>query len=376
MLKILIAPDSFKDSASATQVASSLAKGLRRASDSFEVREVPVADGGEGTVQAIINATHGNIKKAEVHDPLLRKVIAEWGVSGTSGAAVMEMAAASGIELLKPKERNPWHTTTFGTGELIKNALDEGCRRFIIGIGGSATNDGGVGMAMALGVKFLNAKGESIGYGGGALSDLSSIDYSEIDQRAKDSEFIVACDVNNPLCGPQGASFVYGGQKGADLKMQEGLDKNLYHLSNTIKAFSGKEIRDIPGAGAAGGLGAGFLAFLNSKLESGFGIVSNEVDLEQHCQWADVVITGEGKIDDQTKFGKTPQGVADIAKKYNKKVVAIAGTLGRGYTELYSRGFDAIFSVIDKPLSLNEALQNSEVLIENAGLTIGRLLKK
>lgn len=376
MLKILIAPDSFKDSASAIEVASCLAKGIKKAETDFDIREVPVADGGEGTVQAIVNATKGKIFKSNVHDPLLREIIAEWGISGKTGAAVLEMASASGIELLKPQERNPWLTTTLGTGELIKRALDEGCRRFIIGIGGSATNDGGVGMAIALGAQFLNGKGQAIGNGGGALSELVKIDFSSMDPRLEESEFIIACDVNNPLCGPQGASYVYGGQKGADKNMQNALDNNLLHLSNVIKDTNGKEIKDIPGAGAAGGLGGGFLAFLNAKLVSGFNIVGNEVGLEEHCQWADVVITGEGKIDEQTKFGKTPKGVADIAKKYNKKVIAFAGTLGEGYAELYNCGFDAIFSIIDRPMNLNEALSNSNVLIENAGLAIGRLLVK
>jgi glycerate kinase len=373
-MKILIAPDSFKDSLSSVEVANAIERGLKTAFKGFLIKKVPVADGGEGTVDSIINATGGKFVENKVHDPLMRLIKAKWGISGNSGTAIIEMAAASGIELLKMNERNPWVTTTYGTGELIKHALDNNCRKFIIGIGGSATNDGGVGMAMALGTRFLDKNGEIIGYGGGALSEINSIDLSGLDSRAGESEFIIACDVNNPLYGPTGASHVYAKQKGAAEEMRYNLDDNLLHYANVIKKSIGKDVSGIPGSGAAGGLGAGFLAFLNSHLESGFGIVKNEVGLEEHCKWADVVITGEGKIDEQTKFGKTPKGVADVAKMFNKKVIAIGGTLGKNYTELYNCGFDAIFSIMDKPMTLDAALKDSGKLIENLGITIGNML--
>lgn len=373
--KILIAPDSFKDSASSTEVADALERGLKHAFEDFSIRKLPVADGGEGTVDSIINATGGRFIISKVHDPLMRPVKAKWGISGISGTAVIEMATASGIELLKPGERNPWLTTTYGTGELIKLALDQNCRKFIIGIGGSATNDGGVGMAMALGARFLDKNGKSVEYGGGACSQIATIDIGSIDKRIFQSDFMIACDVSNPLTGPEGASYVYGPQKGADKKQVQKLDANLKHLAYLIKQALGKDVENIPGSGASGGLGAGFLAFLNGRLESGFTIVSKEVNLEQHCQWADIVITGEGKIDFQTKFGKTPKGVADLAKKYNKKVIVIAGTLGEKYEELYQHGFDAIFSIINKPMELQEAIVNTKSLIENQGYSLGRLLR-
>lgn len=374
-MKILIAPDSFKDSMTSVQVANCIATGLKQASSEFELREVPLADGGEGTMLAIVRATDGSIYNAQIHDPLMRKIEAQWGITGSNETAVIEMAAASGIELLKLDERNPWNTTTFGTGELIKNALDKGCRRFIIGIGGSATNDGGAGMAMALGARFYTSDNNEIDMGGGALSNLDHIDISAMDERISQSEFIIACDVVNPLTGKNGASFVYGAQKGADFPMQEKLDKNLKKYAGKIKQTFHIDIEMVPGSGAAGGLGAGMLAFLQGKLQKGFDIVQEEVNLHEHCHWADIVITGEGKIDSQTKYGKTPYGVAQIAKQYKKKVIAISGTLGEGYTDLYNFGFEAIFSIIDKPMELTTALSKAPKLLENTACTIGRLLK-
>ncbi len=373
-MNILIAPDSFKDSASAVQVAHAIAKGLKKVSPMIKTREIPVADGGEGTVQAIINATGGRLCKSPVHDPLMRKIEAQWGISGKNNTAIIEMASASGIELLKPEERDPWHTTTYGTGELIKHALEKGCKRFIIGIGGSATNDGGVGMAMALGAKFYTINNEEIGIGGGALSELAYIDISNLDNRIARSEFIIACDVTNPLTGENGASFVYGKQKGADIEMQKKLDNNLKKYAALAKETFRKDIGKIPGAGAAGGLGAGMIAFLNGKLVKGFDIVREEVNLHKHCQWADVVITGEGKMDHQTKYGKTPYGVAQIAKEYGKRVIAVAGSLGKGYPELYDKGFDAIFSIMDRPMEIGEALSRAPELLGNIAYAIGKII--
>jgi glycerate kinase len=373
-MKVLISPDSFKDSLTSVEAAQAIAAGLQRASEDFEVRMIPVADGGEGTVQAIVSSTNGQININLVHDPLMRVVEAQWGITGSGNTAVIEMAAASGIELLEDNERNPWHTTTFGTGELIKYALDKGCRRFIIGIGGSATNDGGIGMAMALGVKFYNSNNKEIGFGGGALSELDYIDTSGLDQRINQSEFIIACDVTNPLTGKNGASFVYGRQKGADKQMQQKLDDNLKKYASLIKSSLHIEVDCMPGAGAAGGLGAGMFAFLGGKLQRGFDIVQNEVNLHEHCQWADIIITGEGKMDNQTQYGKTPFGVAQIARKYDKDVLALCGTLGKDYSELYKHGFKAIFSIVDKPMDLQLALSRANELLEKTAFAVGRTL--
>lgn len=373
-MKILIAPDSFKDCLSAKQVGEHLKSGIIKASAGYEVRIAPMADGGEGTVDALVAATEGQHIKCTVKDPLLRDIEATYGISGDGKTAIIEMASASGIERLTQQERNPWLTTTYGTGQLILDALNKGCRRFICGIGGSATNDGGVGMAIALGVNFTDSNGNKIGFGGGEVSKIQLIDVSDIDPRIEESEFIIACDVNNPLTGPEGASAVYGPQKGADEDMVKKLDSGLANLSDKISQHLNLNVNEVPGSGAAGGLGAGFLAFTQGKLKKGIEIVVEETNLEEHCRWADFVITGEGKIDFQTKFGKTPQGVASVAKQYNVPVIAVAGTLGEKYQELYKSGFDVILSIVDKPMPLKDALNGAPELLENSGYTIGKML--
>jgi glycerate kinase len=283
------------------------------------------------------------------------------------------MAKASGLELLTTSERNPWITSTFGTGQLMKDALDKGCRRMIISIGGSATNDAGAGMAQALGVRLTDKDGKNISAGGGGLSDVEKIDITYMDKRILDTEIMVACDVTNPLTGPSGASVVYGPQKGADAKMVNKLDQNLEHFAKKVEDQLVINFKKIPGAGAAGGLGGGLIAFTQAKLKPGFDIIRQETGLDDYMQWADLVITGEGRIDTQTRFGKTPMGVAGIAKEYGKTVVAIAGTLGEGYQELFMCGFDAIFSIIDKPMSLNEAMITAPQLLERCGRSVIRL---
>jgi glycerate 2-kinase len=373
-MKILIATDSFKDCLPAFDVSNYIAKGLKSASSLFDIRILPMADGGEGTVDSLVNANNGVLIACEVKDALLRERKALYGILGDKKTAVIEMAAASGIEHLTISERNPWYTSSYGTGQLIKHALDNGCRKIIIGIGGSATIDGGVGMAMALGVKFLNKKGEQIAFGGGAIAELNQIDLSEIDNRLAQTDIMVACDVINPLFGLEGASYVFGKQKGADIEMIKKLDRNLSHLAKVVKETLNIEIVDIPGAGAAGGLGAGIMAFCNGKLESGFNIVARETRLESFCEWAEIIITGEGKIDAQTKYGKTPQGVANMAKKYNKPVIGVAGSLVDGYTDLYESGFNALFSILDKPMDLDQAIANAPELLEKFGKSIGHLL--
>ena len=374
MMNILVAPDSFKDCMRAIEVAEALSLGLRKVIPEAEIRMLPMADGGEGTVESLIDATGGEIVDLQVHDPLMRTITSFYGISGDASTAVIEMAAASGLELLESGERNPWITSTFGTGELIHQALERGCRRILLGIGGSATNDAGMGMASALGVRFLDGQGKLVSQGGGALGDVKQISMEGLDPRIADTEIMVACDVTNPLSGPQGASFVYGPQKGADRKMAEGLDENLSHLACLISEQLGKEVDTIPGAGAAGGLGAGLMAFLGARLVKGFDMVAETVSLEEAIQWADLVITGEGKMDSQTRFGKTPFGVAQMAKKHGKSVIGVAGTLEEDAVDLYKEGFDLLLSIQEKPIDLEAALENAPQLLERTGERIGRML--
>jgi glycerate kinase len=381
-MNILIAPDSFKDSLSAVEVCDAVEAGILNVFPQSQIKKIPLADGGEGTVDALVHATNGSKIQVPVHDPLFRQTTATYGILGDGKTAVIEMAAASGIELLKEDERNPWETTTLGTGELIKNALDKGCRRFIIGIGGSATNDGGTGMAVALGANLYDDQKNLLKGTGGTLHEIKNIDLASLDKRIRESEILVACDVNNPLYGTDGAAVVYGPQKGANPNMVENLDKNLRHLGMLFKDQLNQDVADTPGAGAAGGLGAGLKAILRAELKPGFDIINETLNLQAEVTWADIVITGEGKIDRQTKFGKTPHGVAMVAKTTNKPVIAIAGTLGDGYEELYDHHFHAIFSIIDKPMNLSEALKNAPKLIQNNIKAImslfeqGRMLQK
>ncbi len=373
-MNIVIAPDSFKESLSARQVAQSLKKGLEKIVKSAKIETVPLADGGEGTVDAIVDANHGKKKKVRVHDPLMRDIDSYYGISEDEKTAVIEMAAASGLELLKPKEKNPWVTTSFGTGELVLDALNSGCKKIIVGIGGSATNDGGAGLAMALGAVLLDKNGKPVGYGGGELKKIQTIELSRLNPKIKSTEFIIASDVDNPLTGPKGASLVYAPQKGASIDMAKQLDKNLEHYAEKLSFTFGKNFKQIPGSGAAGGLGAGLMAFLNASLVPGFQLISEIVDLDEKIKSADLIITGEGKIDVQTQYGKTPYGVAKLAKKYNKPVLAIAGILGTNYQELLDNYFDVILSIVDRPMTVSEAINIASELCEATGERIGRML--
>lgn len=375
-MKIAIAPDSFKGSLTAMQVANAINRGIKKVDEQIETILIPMADGGEGTVQSLIDATGGEIVTVTVKNPLLKPINAFYGILGDGKTAIIEMASASGLPLLSIDERNPLKTTTFGTGELIKDALDKGCRKIIIGLGGSATNDGGSGMIIALGAKLLDGNGSEIGFGGESLSKLHTIDLSGFDKRIAECQFIAACDVTNPLCGEQGASAVYGPQKGATPNDVKLLDTNLLHFANKIFAQLNKQVKDMPGAGAAGGLGAGVVAFLNAKLEKGIEIIIMITQLSEKIKNCDLIITGEGMIDFQTAFGKTPFGVAQAAKKYNIPVIAIAGGLGKDYETLYNKGFDGIFSIVNKPMTLEEAMTNGEILVEKSTENIIRLIKK
>lgn len=374
-MKIIIAPDSFKGSLSALEVCENIEIGIRKVFDTAEIVRVPMADGGEGTVQSLVDATGGEIISLKVKGPLLKEVDAFYGILGDRTTAVIEMSSASGITLLTKEERNPMKATTYGTGQIIKHALDMGCRNIIIGIGGSATNDGGAGMVKALGIKLLDEKSEEIDFGGGNLNKLKSIDVSEIDSRINQCNIVVACDVDNTLCGEKGASYIFGSQKGADENMIITLDRNLSHYAEIVERYLGVAIKDYPGAGAAGGLGGGLLAFLHAKLQPGINIVIERTELEEKLKDADLVITGEGMIDYQTQYGKTPYGVAKLAKKYNIPVIAIAGGIGKGAEELYSKVFDSIFSIVDKPMQLEEAIENSVLLLQNTAERIMRVLK-
>ena len=373
-MKIVIAPDSFKGSLTALQVAEAIEVGLRRVFPDAAIEKIPMADGGEGTVQSLVDATGGQILTAQVLDPLGNSINAQYGVLGDGVTAVIEMAAASGLTLVPLDKRDPRVTTTYGTGELIRVALAHGCRKLIIGIGGSATNDGGAGMAQALGAKLLTASGDQIEPGGGSLATLNSIDLSELDPGIAETETVVACDVNNPLTGKQGASHVYGPQKGATPEMIRVLDANLVHFDKIVQRDLSKSVGNVPGAGAAGGLGAGLMAFLDASLKSGIEIVTEATQLSKRFAGADLVITGEGQINFQTVFGKTPVGVAKVAKTHNIPVIAIAGSIADNSDGVYDAGIDAMIDIVPEPMSLENAIENATTLIETAAERAGRMV--
>lgn len=373
-MNILIAPDSFKESLTSIEVTDYLSEGFKKAKQDFEITKLPLADGGEGTVKSLVAATDGEIKKKEVTDPLGNKVEAIYGILGDKKTGVIEMATASGLPLVPRDKRNPARTTTYGTGELIKAALDQGCTKLIIGIGGSATNDCGVGMAQALGGKFLDEEGKQIGYGGRYLKDIEKIDLSQLDSRIAETEIEVACDVDNPLYGKNGAAYIYGPQKGASKKQVKQLDKGLRHIAEIIKNDLGKEVNEIPGAGAAGGLGAGLSAFLDAELRPGIEIVMEASKIEEKMEDVDLVVTGEGKIDGQTCSGKTPVGVSRIAKKKDIPVIAVAGTIGEDAEKVYEEGINFLYSVIDKPMTLKEAIDSADELLLKTGYNLGKFI--
>ncbi|SDN33137.1 glycerate kinase [Bacillus sp. OK048] len=374
-MRFVLAPDSFKESMSAKKAGLAMERGIRSVFPDAECVIVPMADGGEGTVESLVSMTNGEIIKTEVIGPLGEKVIAEYGLLGEGQTAVIEMASASGLENIKLEDRNPLVTTTFGTGELIKNALDKGVTRILIGIGGSATNDGGVGMLQALGVSFKDQNGQELTFGGGALNQLTTINLSGLDKRIAHVKIDVACDVTNPLIGENGASAIFGPQKGASPEVVQLLDQNLAHYAEIIKRDLGKDIAHSEGAGAAGGLGAGLMAFLNANLKKGVELVIEYTGLEERMAGADYVFTGEGSIDGQTLFGKTPFGVASIAKKYSIPVIAFAGKIGKGVEPLYENGFTSIVGILKGVSSLDEALESGEENLSFAVENICRVLK-
>lgn len=373
-MNILIAPQAFKGSLDAPHVAHAIARGVRQVFADAEITLLPVADGGEGTVRALVEASGGQTVTTRVMGPLERPVNATWGILGDGVTGVIEMAAASGLPLLRREERNPVRTTTFGTGELIRHALDHGIRRLIIGIGGSATNDGGAGMARALGAHFLDAHGRELALGGGALRYLDRIEASGLDPRLQEVQIEVACDVNNPLTGPSGASHVYGPQKGADARLVEELDAALTRYAHILQRDLGKDVADDPGAGAAGGLGAGLLAFTRATLQPGVEIIFRALDVEGKVRGSDLVFTGEGRMDQQDLYGKAPMAVAMIAHRHGVPCVAIVGSTGRDYHVLYQHGLDALIGTVNRPMPMDRAIAESARLITEAGMRACRLL--
>ncbi|NIK72188.1 MULTISPECIES: glycerate kinase [unclassified Paenibacillus] len=363
-MKIVVAPDSFKGSLSAASSAEAIAQGVRRCVPDAQIIKLPIADGGEGTLDSLLTAAGGERVNVSVAGPLERPVEASYGLLGQT--AVIEMAEASGLCLLKEEERNPSLTTTYGTGELIRHALDRGCRRFLLTVGGSATNDGGTGMLQALGMRLLDRLGNPVPAGGGNLVDIVTIDDSSWDPRIAESSFVIATDVQNPLIGEQGASRVFGPQKGATTTIVNQLEHGMTAWADRIQEKTGIRLHDRPGAGAAGGLCGAYLAFFPASIRRGIDVVLEHVRLEEHLKEADLVITGEGRIDHQTASGKAPMGVAQLARKHGIPAIALAGSVGTGIEALYAEGIHSVHSIISSPMTLKEAMEYAPVLLEQA----------
>ncbi|MFZ7315029.1 glycerate kinase [Avibacterium avium] len=371
-MKILIAPDSFKESLTALEVAEAIEIGFRKIFPHAQYCKIPMADGGEGTVQSLVDATQGKQIQCTVTAPLGNKIDAFWGLSGDGETAFIEMAAASGLHLVPMEARNPLKTTSFGTGELILNALNYGVKKIILGIGGSATNDAGVGMLQALGARFLNAENQSLGDGGEQLIHTAHIDLSQLDSRLAQVQIEVACDVNNPLCGETGASAVFGPQKGATVQMVQQLDAALAHFAEKVQQQLGINIANQSGAGAAGGMGGGLLLLPKVRLKKGVNIVLETLNFSAQVQDADLVITGEGRMDGQSAYGKTPIGVAKTAKQFGKPVIAIVGCLREDYEVVYEQGIDAVFPIIRQLDSLENTLRSGKENLISTAQNIAR----
>ncbi|MFC0492180.1 Glycerate kinase [Listeria grayi] len=372
---ILIAPDSFKESLSAQEVCLAIQRGIQKVYPEATFILSPIADGGEGTLDAVIIAAGGVKKQLEVCDPLGRSILAHYGIIEASKTGIIEMAAASGLGLLKLPERDPAITSTYGTGQLIKQCLADGMRTILIGVGGSATNDGGRGMAEALGVRFLDRNGQLLPSGVPPLMQLAKIDVSKLDPRVAETTFIIATDVDNPLCGANGASVVFGPQKGADKKLVQALDNALHHYGELIGQTLGKDVLSLKGAGAAGGLAAGLAAFTNATIENGAEIVMTYTDLAEKMQQADLCLTGEGKLDDQSKAGKVPVAVAKLAAHYHVPVIALAGSITAENAALYQEGFTSAFSIQPGVIDLETAMQQTGVSLERVSENIARILR-
>ena len=374
-MKVIIAPQSFKAGVPALEAAKAIQRGVLAAAPDAETVLVPVADGGDGTLDALVGSTGGQIFRTIVTGPLGKPLEATWGVMGDGRTAVVEMARASGLALVPPQRRDPRITTTRGTGEIIKEALDRGYNRIIVGLGGSATNDGGAGMAGALGVKLFDGDGRLIAAGGAALAQLERIDASKLNPKLADVDIVGATDVTNPLCGPTGASAVYGPQKGASLQVVSELDAALGNFARVVRRDLGQDVAEKPGAGAAGGLGAGLIVFAGAQLRSGIDMVCEVLGFDGHLEGADLVITGEGRADRSTIFDKAPVGVARRAQARGVPTIILAGSLGPGYEELYQHGLAGVVCIADRPMGFQHSLKRTEELLEGAAHRTVRLLQ-
>ena len=361
--KILISPQEFKESLTGLEVANAIQEGINKVDSKIKTSLVPVADGGDGTLQTMVDVTGGEIITETVRDPLGRNIDSVWGKLGDDSSAVIEMAKASGLALLNENEKSATLTSTYGTGQLFKFALDQGIKNFIIGIGGSATNDGGAGFVSALGAKLYDENGKEVESNGISLSSIRDIDMSNFDKRVKNTSVRVACDVTNPLCGNEGASAIFGPQKGANPEEVNLLDKNLLHWASLIKDQLGKDILNVPGAGAAGGLGAGLMAFTDAELSIGANIVLDSLNYDEHLRDVDLVIVGEGSTDKSTQFNKSPVAVAMRAKKLGIPVICLSGSVGEGYSESRNLGISSFFSIVSGPIELKYAIENAHELI-------------
>lgn len=355
-MKVLIAIDSLKGSLTSLQAGQAAAEGIKRVYPDAETDILPIADGGEGTVDALVLGMNGRKEIIEATDPLGRKIDCAYGIISDSNTAVIEMSAAAGITLLKESELNPLYTTTYGVGEIIKDAIAKGCRNFIIGIGGSATNDGGIGMLQALGFTIADKDGKAVPFGAVGLKEIAFIGDGNAPDELSECKFNIACDVNNPLCGERGCSAVYGPQKGADADAVKIMDSWLSLYADKVKALYPLSDKNTPGAGAAGGLGFAFLSFLKGRLVSGIDLILEEIHIEEKAKTADIVITGEGRIDAQTVMGKAPSGVANAAKKYGKTVIGLSGAVTKDAVYCNSKGIDAFFPIVKGACSLEEAM--------------------
>ncbi len=374
-MKFLIVPDSFKNCMSATNVGKYISKGVKAVFIDANIKVIPIADGGEGTVHAIISSVGGTIKKVQVHDPLMRPIESFFGILPDKKTAIIEMAAASGIELITNDERNPLKTTSYGTGELIRAALNAGCTEITIGIGGSATNDGGIGMAMALGAEFRTSKGKLVNPNGESLMALTDISISGIDKRLKHTSIKVACDVKNILCGSKGAAAVYGPQKGATKEMIVELDAGLTNLAKLVNNKLKIDIDNIKGGGAAGGLGAGLVAFANAKLVGGFDLIAKTLNIEKSIKESDIIITAEGAIDFQTLFGKTPAGVANLANKYKKPIFVFAGAAQDDASKIDNSLITSIVPITRRPIKLPDAIKMAPKWLTQSAIELCNTLK-
>lgn len=373
-MKVLIAIDSFKGSISSINGSNAISSGIKDVFPDAEIKTLPLADGGEGTVEALVHATGGNFIKKEVTGPLIEKVKAVYGILGDNKTAVIEVAAACGLPLVPFNKRNPSISTTYGVGELIRDAIDKGCREFLIGLGGSATNDAGVGMLQALGFSFMNQFNKEVDFGGQGLQNIRKINITNVISEIKDCTFKVACDVNNSLYGPNGAAYIFGPQKGATTLMIRELDKGLENFAQIVHQELGKDIQNIVGAGAAGGLGAAFAGLLNANLQSGIELVTEILDMERNLKGVDFVITGEGKMDGQTSMGKAPLGIAQLAKKHSIPVLALAGGINEETASLNELGITSYFSIVNAPMTLEEAM-NSDVTYNNLRTTTKQIFR-